>query len=174
MSHEAEMNFVRSVKDKFPENFTESRVLEVGSYDVNGTVRIFFSNCIYIGIDVAPGNGVDVVCPGQEYKSNKKFDTVITCEMFEHNPFWKETWLNILSLTQSGGLVVMTCASTGRGEHGTRRTEPSCSLGSDLFGDYYQNLTEADFRGICNIEKIFSEFYFKEENEDLYFYGKKK
>lgn len=174
MSHAAQMEFVRSVREKYPNSFISSRVLEIGSYDVNGTVRVFFDNCDYTGIDVIAGNGVDVVCQGQDFTSKKKFDTIITCEMFEHNMYWKETWLNILKLCKSGGLVVMSCASTGRPEHGTKRTSPNESLSSELYGDYYMNLTESDFRSISNIEEIFETFSFNEENTDLYFYGVKK
>jgi len=41
MSHPAEMEFVQSIKDKFPNNFTGKNVLEIGSLNINGTVRDF-------------------------------------------------------------------------------------------------------------------------------------
>jgi hypothetical protein len=174
MAHECQMNFVNSVKMKYPNNFENVRVLEIGSYNVNGTVRVFFDKCEYVGIDVMLGDCVDVVCSGHEYCDDRMYDTIITCEMFEHNPHWIETWNNILKLTKSGGLVVMTCATTGRGEHGTKRTSPTQSLSSELYGDYYMNLTENDFRSITDIEGVFDEFGFSVVNTDLYFYGKKK
>lgn len=174
MSHSAQMNFVESVKRKYPDNFAGKTVLEIGSYDINGTVRVFFENCVYLGIDVVEGNGVDLVCQGQDFKSEFEFDTIITCEMFEHNMYWRETWTNLISQCKSGGLIVMSCASTGRPEHGTRRTSPNESLSSAIFGDYYQNLTEGDFRSICDFDNVFSEYEFKEENTDLYFYGVKR
>lgn len=173
MSHPAQMNFVESVRARFPDSFKNKTVLEVGSYNINGTVRVFFEGGKYIGLDVVEGNGVDVVCQGQYYTSDEKFDTVITCEMFEHNPYWRETWLNILKLCKSGGLIVMTCASTGRPEHGTKRTMPDLALSSEMYGDYYANLTEADFKTICNFDEVFSEYEFVENKEcnDLYFFG---
>lgn len=176
MAHTAQQNFVKSIQEKFPDNFKKVRVLEVGSYNVNGTVRDFFDECEFIGLDIAEGDCVDVVCSGHEYKSRTKFDTIITCEMFEHNPYWAETWNNMVSLTKKNGLIVMTCASTGRPEHGTRRTTPNNSLGSNIgeYSDYYGNLTELDFKSICDFDKVFSEYSFLEENEDLYFYGRKK
>jgi hypothetical protein len=50
------MNFVNSVKMKYPNNFENVRVLEIGSYNVNGTVRVFFDKCEYVGIDVMLGD----------------------------------------------------------------------------------------------------------------------
>jgi len=50
-----------------------------------------FSDCDYIGLDVAPGNGVDIVCEGQNYDApDESFDVVISCEVMEHNPFWRK------------------------------------------------------------------------------------
>lgn len=174
MAHESQMNFIESVRQRFPSYFTNARVLEVGSYNVNGTVRVFFKDCDYTGIDVTPGDCVDTVCAGQDYHSDKPFDTVITCEMMEHNPYWKETLINMLGLLSPGGLFIMTCATTGRGEHGTRRTAPSQSLSSELYGDYYQNLTEQDFRSVLNLDNVFSEYAFSVVNTDLYLFGKTK
>jgi len=57
-------------------------VLEVGSLNINGTVRDFFDAEEYIGIDIGEGPGVDVVSGGHKYKSKKKFDCVISCECF--------------------------------------------------------------------------------------------
>ena len=46
----------------YPEFFQNKSVPEVGSWDTNGSIRRFFSNCEYIGVDIAEGPGVDVVC----------------------------------------------------------------------------------------------------------------
>ena len=42
MSHASQLKFVELVFLAFPEHFTGSRVLEVGSLDINGSVRKFF------------------------------------------------------------------------------------------------------------------------------------
>ena len=67
MSHYTQRQFVEWVKAAFPDSFKGKRVLEVGSLDINGSVRGYFQDCEYIGLDVGPGPGVDVVCGGQEY-----------------------------------------------------------------------------------------------------------
>jgi SAM-dependent methyltransferase len=175
MSHPAQNEYIRYVKSKFPDYFHKKQVLEVGSLNINGTVRDFFDNCDYVGLDVAEGKGVDVVCEGQKFDApNESFDVSISCECFEHNPEWVATFRNMYRIVRTGGLVIMTCATTGRAEHGTTRTTPQDSpLTVGLGWDYYQNLTEEDFRKHFDIDSMFKEFEFLSQNTDLYFYGVK-
>jgi 2-polyprenyl-3-methyl-5-hydroxy-6-metoxy-1,4-benzoquinol methylase len=55
------------------------------------------------------------------------FDVVISCEVMEHNPFWVATLTNMIRLLKPGGLLVMSCATIGRKEHGTARSLPGAS-----------------------------------------------
>ena len=176
MAHPQQQRYVSSVKTRFPHFFKNGRVLDVGSLDINGNNRGFFYNCIYTGLDIAPGPNVDVVSPAHEYKSQEKFDTIISTECLEHDKFYELTLKNCVDMLRSGGLFVFTCATTGRPEHGTRRTDTyssplTCRL--DDWGDYYKNLTEEDIRKALDIASLFSshEFMIGYENNDLYFYG---
>ena len=173
MSHPAQHDYIRYVKNKFPDQFLNKQVVEIGSLNINGTVRIFFDNCHYVGLDVAEGKDVDVVCEGQKFNApNESFDVAISCECFEHNPEWVATFKNMYRLVRPGGMIIMTCATTGRAEHGTTRTTPQDSpLTIGLGWDYYKNLTEKDFREHFNIESMFRNFEFLSQNTDLYFYG---
>ena len=171
MAHRQQFDFVKGVAHLHPNNFHNAKVLEVGSLDINGSVRQFFTDCDYIGIDLGEGKGVDVVCQGQEYDApTDTFDTIISCECFEHNPDWVLTFVNMYRMTKPGGLIVMSCATTGRGEHGTKRTSPQ---DAPFCGDYYMNLTEQDFVERFKLENMFSTFQFSigHETKDLYFYG---
>jgi SAM-dependent methyltransferase len=173
MAHREQGEYIASVKERHPQFFNGGRVLEVGSLNINGTVRSFFNADEYIGLDVGEGHGVDVVMSGHEYKSRHKFDCVISCECFEHNPFWKETFLNMVKLCRRGGLIIFTCATTGRPEHGTERTTPQDSPLTIAQGwSYYLNLTEEDFASI-DLGSLFAEHSFavNEKACDLYFEG---
>jgi hypothetical protein len=64
MAHAAQMEFVGRVKAAFPDFFAGTRVLDIGSLDINGSVRPLFRGGTYTGIDVAAGPGVDIVCQG--------------------------------------------------------------------------------------------------------------
>ena len=69
----------------------------------------------------------------------------------------------------------MTCVSRGRREHGTTRTSPENSPGTQsLDWDYYRNLTAADF-DCFDVDAMFSShrFDYNKFSRDLYFLGVK-
>lgn len=180
MAHQEQQNFFLKVKSLFPERFEGCNVLDIGSLDINGNNRYLFSNYSYTGVDVGEGPNVDVVSKGHEYDSKELFDIVISSECFEHDRYYKETIENCIRLTKPNGLFTFTCASTGRAEHGTRRTDGSWAspllAAYDDWSDYYKNLTEEDIKEIIDIEDTFTSFYFEynPSAHDLYFWGIKK
>ena len=178
MAHQQQFDYIQKLKTKFPTQFFNKKVLEVGSLDINGSIRIFFTECDYLGIDVGAGPGVDLVCEGQKLDHpNETYDTVGSCECFEHNPYWVETFNNMYRMTKPNGLVFMSCATTGRAEHGTTRTSPQDSPLTTVKGwEYYKNLTEQDFRKNFDMNSMFSEYEFVvgSPHQDLYFYGIKR
>jgi len=123
--------------------------------DISGSIRPFFEGCDYVGVDIAPGPGVDIVCQGQHYAPTDCFDVVASCEVMEHNPFWAETFVNMVRLCRPGGLVLMTCASRGRREHGTARTSPGASpLTVSAGWNYYCNLRPIDFCRKAQLDRV--------------------
>lgn len=176
MAHEAQRVFFGNVKKQWPEFFDGQHVLEVGSLDINGTVRDFFTNnSTYIGVDVGPGPGVDVVAQGQDLTyDDGEFDVTVSAECFEHNPYWKETFTNMARMTRPGGLVLFTCAGYDRPEHGTARSDVGSSpLTVSLGWDYYRNLAEKDFLQELNMNEYFDDYQFFDNRRDydLYFAG---
>jgi hypothetical protein len=128
MSHPQQRFFVAGVKQFLPSYFKERSVIEIGSLNLNGSVRELFEGCSYLGLDVGEGRDVDLVCHGENYGGAASgTDVVISCEAMEHNPQWKKTWLNTLRLVKEDGLVVMTCATPGRRQHGTVEFNPTDS-----------------------------------------------
>lgn len=172
MAHPAQQEFVESVRSQFPHLFQDVKVLEIGSLNINGSVRGLFTNCEYVGVDLEPGEGVDLVGEGQNLDFlNNYFDVCISAECFEHNPYWAETFANMARMASQ--LVVVTCATEGRPEHGTNRADPSSSPFTLTNWDYYKNLTEVDFRESMNIDEMFSQYQFSTnpQSYDLYFWG---
>jgi len=168
VSHQSQLDFVAGVKARFPDYFTNKKVLEIGSLDINGSIRIFFDTPSYIGVDVGEGRGVDIVARGEELVFPESyFDVVASCECFEHAEQWAETFANMVRM--ANGLVFFSCATTGRPEHGTGRTSRS---DNPFLGDYYLNLTEQDFRDKCDLSKFEQyEFSTNDSPADLYFWG---
>jgi len=175
MAHSQQAEFVEIVKRHLPAHFNSGRVIEMGSLDINGSVRGRFNAAEYVGVDLEAGPGVDLVCSGHEVDLPAgSFDCAISLECFEHNPFWAETFLNMLRLTRDDGLVLMTCATTGRREHGTPRSSPESSPFTVARGwSYYRNLTERNFVERVDFAAWFSDWCFivAHESYDLYFVG---
>lgn len=178
MAHKEQFQYVESVKTNFRNFFLNKTVLEFGSLNINGSVRNFFENCCYIGLDLGPGPDVDVIGLAHEYDlPDQSFDVVLSTEMFEHDPHWKESFTNMIRLCKKEGLIFFTCASTGRKEHGTIHSDiQSSPLTVKLGWDYYRNLTETDFRKEFDFPMLFSNYEFTENkfSHDLYFWGIKQ
>ena len=177
MAHLEVNTFVSKFISSIAPYYNQSRVLEIGSYDVNGSVRSNFKSVKeYIGVDLIPGPSVDVVMRGHQYRSDSKFDIVLSIESFEHNSDWLETFKNMERLACDDGLVIFTCATKGRPEHGTYRTDPISSPGtSSESNSYYMNLTRNDFSKSFDLDSLFMAygFYLNKVTRDLYFYGLK-
>lgn len=178
MAHKEQLAFVEAVSKLFSsEAMSSMTVVEVGSYDVNGSVRSFFPVKEYVGFDLTEGPGVDKVYDGKNLNwPEKTADLVISCECFEHDQNWRASFQSMFQALKMGGVFVFTCASRGRAEHGTRRTNPTVSPGTFAVGiDYYKNLTEGDFRAAFHFEDLFSGHYFfyNRNSRDLYFCGVK-
>lgn len=177
MAHYQQLQFVEIAARHMAADWAGLRVLEIGSADVNGSIRPFFPRSNYTGVDLSAGPGVDVIAPGHELAlADDSVDLAISCECFEHNPRWCETSVNMHRMTKPGGVVLVTCASRGRLEHGTTRTRPEESPGSQSVGwDYYRNLNREDFERRLDLAALFEAhaFFQNAVSHDLYFVGRK-
>lgn len=96
------------------------RVLEFGSRNVNGSVREIINDPIrYVGVDIAPGDGVDVVADAATVNVPGVFDVVVCCEVFEHAD--DSTCAKMIASAYrhlvAGGKLIATMAGPGRPEH---------------------------------------------------------
>ena len=175
--HWQAFSFVSTVKSVYPAYFYDSSVIEFGSAYVNASIRNLFSNPYqYYGLDLSKTKGVDIVYDGINVFISNNFDIALSCECFEHNPNYLATFENMVNHTKPGGMILFTCATTGRAEHGTSRTSPEQSPGTQSVGiDYYRNLTKEDFN-LDYIEKEFESYLFCQNRSsfDLYFVGIKR
>jgi len=180
VAHIQQKRFCLTVKAKFPDYFRQKLILDIGSLDINGNNQYLLDSCGYIGVDLAEGRNVDIISSGHSLNlPDNTFDTIISTECAEHDQHYKETLRNIVRMLKPGGLFLFTCATTGRPEHGTRRTSPQdAPLLSELgdWADYYKNITEDDFREAIDVDSNFSSYEFSigHETHDLYFWGIKR
>ena len=102
-----------------PVDVRGKRVLEVGSLDVNGSVRgdiVALGPADYVGIDIRPGPGVDVVCDAGdlvERFGENAFDVVISTELLEHARDWRRIVSNIKRVTKPNGVMIVSTRSYG-------------------------------------------------------------
>jgi glycosyltransferase involved in cell wall biosynthesis len=94
-------------------------VLEVGSLDVNGTVRPMVEArgpASYLGVDIVGGPGVDRVADAAGLVATfgpDAFDVVISTEMLEHAGDWQGAVLAMAMVLRPGGVLVWTTRSPG-------------------------------------------------------------
>ena len=176
--HEQAREFTLFVKNILADSFLRKHVLDVGSGDINGNNRFLFDECQYEGNDVISAKNVTIVSKTKDLPfEDATFDTIVSTECFEHDPEYKESFEKIYKMLKPNGVFCFTCASTGRREHGTRRTSPQDSYGTigsiDNMVDYYKNLTESDLNTVLPLNTLFSAWdtYYNAESCDLYFVG---
>ncbi len=98
------------------------RVLDVGSRNVNGSLReLVEPHCReYIGTDILPGPGVDRICPaaalGREFGADQ-FDLIICTEVMEHVLDWRSSIAGIKEVLRPDGYLLFTVPSRGFGYH---------------------------------------------------------
>ena len=106
-----------------PEEIAGQTVIEAGAYDVNGSVRAAIEACgpaKYIGTDMRPGPGVDVVCAAEDLPGMFGYNTagaVVTMEMLEHARDWQAAVAGLIHVLIPGGPLVITTRSEGAGYH---------------------------------------------------------
>jgi len=179
--HKEARNFTIYIKKNFPQFFKNCNVLDVGAGDINGNNRFLFDDCKYEGNDVYNAPNITIISKTKDLPfQDECFDVIVSTECFEHDPEYNESILKIYKMLKPGGLLFFTCASTGRPEHGTRRTTPKDSIGTiggilDM-QDYYKNLTILDIKKIIDLDLSFSYWnsYYNSKSFDLYFVGIKR
>ena len=159
--HNNVIEYIKTIKEKFPDKFTLSKVLDVGSLDINGNNSIFFNKCVYIWLDIIQWPNVDIVKDIKDF--TWRYDTIISTEMLEHNKYWKEWLLNMYNILNEWWLLLVTCANVNRKEHWTTRTTPQDSPATN---DYYKNISPSE------ILEILPNAIVSEDNSklDTYFY----
>lgn len=106
-----------------PMDVGKMRVLEVGSMNVNGSVRPHVESLEpreYVGVDIGPGAGVDRVVSAHgllEAFGAEAFDVVISTEMLEHVQDWRDAVNQMKLVLRPGGLLVITTRRPGFPRH---------------------------------------------------------
>jgi SAM-dependent methyltransferase len=106
------------IGQRFFESYVRSGklILDIGSMDINGSLRDFRpEGSNYVGVDLEPGDGVDVVVKtnGQLPFSEEIFDIVVSTSCFEHDPIFWQTFLEMCRVLKDGGYLYLNAPSKG-------------------------------------------------------------
>ncbi len=121
-------------------------VLEIGSLDINGSVRPLFAAArTYHGIDLVEGPGVDEVADGATWEPPRTYDVVLCAEVLEHAPEWPAVVATMWRACAPGGRLLITCATDPRAPHS--------AVDGQLVrpGEHYANVLPDDLMAMARV-----------------------
>ncbi len=115
--HLSSLEHVERLVAKYLATKPTLQIMDIGSYDVNGSYKQFFScpGWHYVGVDLAAGPNVDVALSSPyrlPFKSHS-VDVIVSGQAFEHIEFFWLTWLEMVRVLKPGGLIFLLAPSRG-------------------------------------------------------------
>ena len=115
--HLSSLEHVERLVAKYLANRPSLNVIDIGSYDVNGSYKQFFQQpgWRYTGVDLAAGPNVDVVLssPYRLPLPSHSADVIVSGQAFEHIEFFWLTWLEMSRVLKPGGMIFLLAPSRG-------------------------------------------------------------
>jgi hypothetical protein len=112
---------MRKFRDTYLDTAKDLRILDIGSFDVNGTYAPLFKNekWTYHGADMVQGKNVNILLNNpydwNQIKSNS-YDVVISGQAYEHIEYFWITTLQINRVLKVGGMACIIAPASGQ-EH---------------------------------------------------------
>jgi SAM-dependent methyltransferase len=167
MAHYNQQNFILTMLDIVATK--HSIIVNVGSANVNGSGFKYENQ---IDVDLIVADGVNVVADASNLPiSCNSTDVYVSAECYEHNPSWKQSIHEAIRILKDDGIALLTIASLLRYEHGTQRTTPQASPGTNGLGwNYYKNLFHNEIKNEFKKAsvKYFCKSYYNYYSADLY------
>lgn len=104
------MNLMKVVVDKY--GLSDKTVVDVGSYDINGTYKSLFTG-EYVGVDILAGPNVDVLMDSPEWEQIKDVDAVISGQTLGHVADIPGLMAKIMRVLKPGGILCVIVPSRG-------------------------------------------------------------
>jgi ubiquinone/menaquinone biosynthesis C-methylase UbiE len=115
--HKTALDNAQKFFDRYGKELTHGRVVDVGSQDINGSLRqVCPGKYTYTGIDFVPGKNVEIVLE-DPYKwplPDNHADIVVSSSCFEHSQFFWMTFLEMVRITKKHGYIYWCAPSKGK------------------------------------------------------------
>lgn len=114
--HDTAMLLGKKFFKMYLDSKSELHLLDVGSCDVNGTLRDAASPAWkYTGLDLEQGKGVDVVLddPYSYPFSDNTFDAIVSSSCLEHDSMFWLSFCEMLRVLKPGGYLYINAPSNG-------------------------------------------------------------
>ena len=114
MHHSAYVNAEKFYHKYCEKNIEDKKILDVGSYDVNGTMKPIFDKGQYVGLDMEAGPNVDIVGVSHNIPFKKdEFDIIISSSCFEHDDMFWISFQEMCRVLKPGGYMYIQAPSNG-------------------------------------------------------------
>ena len=114
--HPSAMQAATEFFAKFSHEFVEPTIVEIGSQNVNGSIKDVAPPSNYVGLDFQKGDGVNIIL--QDAYSfplpDNHADIVVTSSCFEHSEMFWLTFLEGVRILKPKGLFYINAPSTGQ------------------------------------------------------------
>lgn len=117
--HTSSLAHVQGLVHKYLSGSTSKplNIIDIGSYDVNGSYKQFFLHpeWKYTGVDLAAGPNVDVVLESPYRLPFDSFsvDVIVSGQAFEHVEYFWCSWLEMVRVLRPGGHIFLLAPSRG-------------------------------------------------------------
>lgn len=122
-------------------------ILEVGSYNVNGTLRLVLP--ITLGVDMRAGPDVDQVVDATDLEKvfgPESWDNIACADTFEHIEDWRGALRAMWSVLKPGGRLLLTTVNKQKGLHAYPNDYWRFDL-ADFEAIFAENLQKTEVKG---------------------------
>lgn len=134
MHAQARQGFIRAAASARVDLRAARTVLDLGGRNVNGTVHDLLPNARIDVLDITPGSGVTIVADARTWRTQHRYDLVVSTELLEHLDGWPQALTTAASALGHTGCLLLTAAAPPRPPHGAH------GAAKPGVGEHYENV----------------------------------